>query len=152
MLCGLLVAIPSTRLILGAAIGVVPVAGAEPSDANCIAGRITADGSGPEATEFARSTMVGQRVALQTDPTQDRTDRFARAEAHLVRANGWDYPTEAARAGAAKSYVYKSNPVSHHTAITAGEQEARATPRGLWGSAALRRNSISSPVKQRPRG
>ncbi|MGV0600771.1 thermonuclease family protein, partial [Mycolicibacterium pulveris] len=28
---------------------------------------------GPEATEFARSTMLGRRVALVTDPTQDRT-------------------------------------------------------------------------------
>src|ERR1043165_8052140 len=33
---------------------------------------------GPEATEFARSNMVGQRVALQPDPTQDRTDRYGR--------------------------------------------------------------------------
>jgi micrococcal nuclease len=33
---------------------------------------------GPEATEFAKSTMLGQRVALLTDPTQDRTDRYGR--------------------------------------------------------------------------
>ena len=58
---------------------------------------------GPEATEFAKSTMVGQRVALVTDPTQDRTDRYGRTLAYLVRADGWDYSVEAARAGAAKS-------------------------------------------------
>ena len=33
---------------------------------------------GPEATEFARSTLVGQRVAMENDPTQDRTDRYGR--------------------------------------------------------------------------
>ena len=32
----------------------------------------------PEATEFAKTTMLGQRVALVTDPTQDRTDRYGR--------------------------------------------------------------------------
>lgn len=37
---------------------------------------------GPEATEFARSNMVGQRVALVTDPTQDRTDRYGRTYLH----------------------------------------------------------------------
>jgi micrococcal nuclease len=38
----------------------------------------TVDCWGPEATEFAKSTMVGQRVALVPDPTQDRTDRYGR--------------------------------------------------------------------------
>ena len=65
---------------------------------------------GPEATEFAKSTMLGQRVALVTDPTQDRTDRYGRTLAYLVRADGWDYSVEAARAGTAKSYVYGGRP------------------------------------------
>ena len=43
----------------------------------------------PEATEFAESTMMGQRVALEPDPTQDRTDRYGRTLAYLVRADGW---------------------------------------------------------------
>ena len=46
--------------------------------------------SGPEATEFAKSTMLDQRVALVTDPTQDTTDRYGRTLAYLVRADGWD--------------------------------------------------------------
>jgi micrococcal nuclease len=70
---------------------------------------------GPEATEFATTTMVGQRVALVTDPTQDRTDRYGRTLAYLVRADGWDYSVEAARAGAAHSYVYGGVPVSATT-------------------------------------
>src|SRR5258705_10370773 len=43
---------------------------------------------GPEATEFATTTMVGQRVSLEPDPTQDRTDRYGRSLAYLVRADG----------------------------------------------------------------
>lgn len=37
---------------------------------------------GPEATEFARTTMVGQRVALVPDSTQERTDHYGRTYLH----------------------------------------------------------------------
>jgi len=88
---------------------------------------------GPEATEFARSAMLGRRVALQPDPTQDRTDRYGRTLAYLVRADGFDYSIEAAGAGTAKSFVYGGAPVSRYAAIEAAETEARAAMRGLWG-------------------
>ena len=88
---------------------------------------------GPEATEFAKSTMLGQRVAFVPDPTQDRTDRYGRTLAYLVRADGWDYSVEAARAGAARSYVYGGRPVSRHDAIATAEREAQDAHRGLWG-------------------
>ena len=77
--------------------------------------------------------MLGQPVAVVTDPTQDRTDRYGRTLAYLVRADGWDYSVEAARAGAAHSYVYAGNPVSRHDAIAAAERQAREAQRGLWG-------------------
>jgi endonuclease YncB( thermonuclease family) len=87
---------------------------------------------GPEATEFAKSTMVGQRVALVPDPTQDRTDRYGRTLAYLVRADGWDYSVEAVRAGAARSYIYGGTSVDRYDAIAAAEREARDAHRGLW--------------------
>lgn len=37
---------------------------------------------GPEASDFAESTLLGQRVALITDLTQDLHDRFGRARSH----------------------------------------------------------------------
>jgi micrococcal nuclease len=77
--------------------------------------------------------MVRQRVVLVPDPTQDRTDRYGRTLAYLVRADGWDYSVEAARAGAAKSYVYGGRPVSRYDAIEAAQREASDAGRGLWG-------------------
>jgi len=77
--------------------------------------------------------MVGQRVTLQTDPTQDRTDRYGRTLAYLVKADGWDYSVEAARAGTAKSYVYGGHPVMRYDAIEAAQSEAKSVQRGLWG-------------------
>jgi micrococcal nuclease len=68
-----------------------------------------------------------------TDPTQGMTDRYGRTLAYLVRADGWDYSVEAARAGTAQSYVYGGRPVSQYDAIAAAEEEARNAGRGLWG-------------------
>ncbi len=93
----------------------------------------TVGGWGPEATAFAKSTLVGQRVELVTDPTQARTDRYGRTLAYLVRADGWDYSVEAARAGAAHSYVYGGNPVSRYDDIEAAQKDAQDARRGLWG-------------------
>lgn len=88
---------------------------------------------GPEATEFAKGTLVGRRVAVVPDPTQDRTDRYGRTLAYLVGADGWDYSVEAARAGAGHSYIYNGKPVLRYVAIVAAEAEARDAGRGLWG-------------------
>jgi micrococcal nuclease len=88
---------------------------------------------GPQASEFAKSTMLGQRVALIPDPTQDRTDRYGRTLAYLDKADGWDYSIEAARAGAAHSYIYHNHPAARAGEIAAAEQEAKAAGRGLWG-------------------
>ena len=88
---------------------------------------------GPEATEFANATLVDQRVAFVPDPTQDQTDRYGRTLAYIVRADGWDYSVEAARAGTAKSYVYGGVPVARYDAIEAAQREAQNADRGLWG-------------------
>lgn len=89
---------------------------------------------GPEATHFAETSLTGQRMAMITDPAQDLHDRYGRTLAYLIKADGWNYSVEAARAGAAKSYVYQHKPVSEHPAIAAAEQEAIAANRGLWGA------------------
>jgi micrococcal nuclease len=90
---------------------------------------------GAEATEFADSTMLGQRVAPVTDPTQDGTDRYGRTLAYLVRADGWDYSVEAARAGTAHSYFYGGRPVSRHDAIAGGRKRSQRLASRAVGSA-----------------
>lgn len=89
---------------------------------------------GHEATQFAETSLAGQRVALVTDPTQDSHDRYGRTLAYLVKANGENFSVSSVRAGAAKSYVYQHKPVSEYPAIAAAEQEAISAKRGLWGA------------------
>jgi len=88
---------------------------------------------GPEASEFATSTLLGQRVAFITDPSQGMYDRYGRTLAYLDKADGWDYSIEAARAGVAHAYVYHNNPSARADEIATAEQEAKAAGRGLWG-------------------
>jgi micrococcal nuclease len=88
---------------------------------------------GPEATQFAKSTLVGQRVTFVTDPSQGERDRFGRSLAYLDKPDGWDYSVEAARAGVAHSYVYGGVQVARYAQIDAAEKEAQAAGRGLWG-------------------
>lgn len=88
---------------------------------------------GPEASEFATTTLLGQRVAFITDPSQGMYDRYGRTLAYLDKADGWDYSIEAARAGMAHAYVYHNNPSARADEIAAAEQEAKAAGRGLWG-------------------
>jgi micrococcal nuclease len=89
---------------------------------------------GPQASEFAKLTLLGQRVAVVYDPTQGMNDRYGRTLAYLVKGpDGWDYSVEAARAGFARAYVYDDKPVSQYPAIAAAEQEAKGAQRGLWG-------------------
>jgi micrococcal nuclease len=89
---------------------------------------------GPEATAFAKVNLLDQRVAVQTDPTQDSTDRYGRTLAYLVRPDGWDYSVEVVRAGFALAYIYNDDPVERYPAIAAAQQEAENAGRGLWGA------------------
>ena len=95
--------------------------------------QITVGCWGPEASAFARDALAGQRVALVGDPTQDSHDKYGRTLAYIVKADGWDYSIEAARAGAARSVVFGRNPVERQGAIAAAEQEAREGHVGMWG-------------------
>lgn len=88
---------------------------------------------GPEASEFAKKTLLNQRVTLVTDPTQGVVDRYKRVLAYIRLADGRDYSIEAARAGMARSYVYDRKPVAEYVAIEAAQAEAKAARRGLWG-------------------
>ena len=92
---------------------------------------------GPQASEFAKSTLLGQRVAFVTDPSQGMYDRYGRTLAYVDKADGWDYSVEAARAGAAHSYIYHNHPAARADEIAAAEQEAKAAGRGLWGPPCL---------------
>jgi micrococcal nuclease len=89
---------------------------------------------GPEATEFARSTLLDKPVTVTGDPTQDAVDQYGRTLAYLTFDGGSDYSTETAGAGMARARTYGDRPVQRAPQIEAAEQRARAAGLGLWGA------------------
>jgi micrococcal nuclease len=88
---------------------------------------------GPEATIYARQLLTGQTVNLVADPTQDDRDRYRRLLRYVRLSDGRDYSIEAARAGMARSFIYRNKPVVEQSSIESAEREAQAAGRGLWG-------------------
>ena len=88
---------------------------------------------GPEASLFARDTLLGETVSVVNDPTQARVDRWGRELGEIAKPDGWNYSVEAARAGMARSYVYQGHPSQVAGAVAEAERQAQAAHRGLWG-------------------
>ena len=81
---------------------------------------------GPQATQFATDTLLGQRVAFVLDPTQGTYDRYGRTLAYIDKADGWDYSVEAYECAT-------HDKPARYPEIAAAEHEARDAQRGLWG-------------------
>ncbi|WP_094287365.1 thermonuclease family protein [Mycobacterium lehmannii] len=83
-----------------------------------------------QASDFAAATLLDQRVALVTDPTQDLHDRTL---AYIQTAGG-DFSVLAAGAVAGRSYIFDpSRPPQRAAEIAAAEASARQAGRGFWG-------------------
>ena len=82
--------------------------------------------------EFAKSTLLGQRVAFATDPSQGMStaspDRGLLGQGRRLGLLGRSSPC-----GCCPSYVYHGHPSARADEIAAAEQEAKAAGRGLWG-------------------
>ena len=75
----------------------------------------------------------GERVELQTDPGQDRLDRYGRLLAYVWLADGRLVEDEQLRAGWATTYVFHGKPVRLFGRLAASERVARRAHRGVWG-------------------
>jgi micrococcal nuclease len=75
---------------------------------------------------------AGTHVRLETDPTQDRIDRYGRLLAYLWLPDGRLAETEQLEAGWATTYVYEGNPVELFSKLAAAAREAQRAHRGVW--------------------
>lgn len=87
---------------------------------------------GEEASAFAKSVLHGKRVELESDPTQDRKDRYGRTLAH-VHVGGELYAAMVARGGYGLAYVFK-RPSRYAGEIATAETIARESGAGLWSA------------------
>ncbi len=88
---------------------------------------------GPEAAEFTRRTLEGQRVQLEFEPP-DRpgggVDRYGRTLAYVVTADGRNFNLELVRRGYGR--VYARYRFTYQREFRRAERSARAGGLGLW--------------------
>jgi micrococcal nuclease len=92
---------------------------------------------GPEAADAARGLLPrGDGIALRTDPTQGREDRFGRLLAEVTPAGGTDTVNEALIAQGAAEVFRGDGRARLLPALRAAQQRARERGLGLWGACA----------------
>jgi micrococcal nuclease len=75
----------------------------------------------------------GRQIELETDPGQDRVDRYGRLLAYVWLPDGRLLEDEQLRSGWATSYVFEGKPVSLFARLLAAERVARRARLGVWG-------------------
>jgi endonuclease YncB( thermonuclease family) len=86
---------------------------------------------GPEASAAMKRIAEGKRVALATDPSQDRRDRYGRLLAYVRLIRGPSLQVSILTEGWAKVYVFE-RPFRKLERFRRAEQAAQAAGRGAW--------------------
>lgn len=88
---------------------------------------------GPQAsTNMDALAPPGARVRLESDPTQDRVDRYGRVLAYVWLPDGRLLETAQLESGWATTYVYAGRPVSLFARLAEAARKARVAHRGVW--------------------
>ena len=89
---------------------------------------------GPQASEYTHGRAENQIVRLETDPTQDRVDRYGRTLAYVWLLSGSMLNYELLEYGHAREYTYHHREYRYAAQFRAAAAEARDAHRGLWAA------------------
>lgn len=89
---------------------------------------------GPEAASRAAELLNGQRVWLETDPSQDRVDRYGRELAYVWLPGDQLVNLTLVAEGYAREYT-DDRPYAYREVLRVAEAAAAAAQRGLWSPA-----------------
>ena len=85
-----------------------------------------------EATRRAKELLRGQKVRLETDPSQARYDQYGRLLAYVHTREGVMVNETLVREGFAREYTFKGRPYRYQERFRNAEAQARAEARGRW--------------------
>ncbi len=93
---------------------------------------------GPEASQFAKDTLEGERVLLELDPSQGETDRYDRTLGYIWTVTDSGDPRElfnvaSIRGGYAEERQY-GKPFAWQSEFIEAERQAQEEGAGLWGA------------------
>ena len=100
---------------------------------------------GREASARARALLEGQRVFLESDPSQGERDRYDRLLRFLWLPDGRLFNLEMIAEGYATEYTY-SVPSRYQDSFRAAQRAAREAGRGLWSPESCAGVSGPSPA------
>lgn len=84
-----------------------------------------------EASEEAEKILEGQRITLESDPTQDTRDKYGRLLNYIFLADGTNFNLFMIRQGFAYEYTYKV-PYKYQQEFKLVQKEAKNENLGLW--------------------
>jgi micrococcal nuclease len=88
---------------------------------------------GPQASaNMDALAPAGSAVRLETDPTQDRVDRYGRLLAYVWLADGRLLETVQLESGWATTYVFHGHAVALFSRLAAAARAARDAGLGVW--------------------
>lgn len=100
---------------------------------------------GPQASEnMEKLAPPGAHVRLETDPTQDRIDRYGRLLAYVWLSDGRLLEDAQLESGWANTYVYAGRPVELFPRLLSAWRAARSAHRGVWATCGGHFHSASS--------
>jgi micrococcal nuclease len=77
---------------------------------------------------------AGSRIELESDPGQDRVDRYGRVLAYVWLPGGRLLESVQLESGWATTYVYAHKPVSLFARLTDAMRAAERRHRGVWAA------------------
>lgn len=100
---------------------------------------------GREASAEAKRLLSGQRVRLESDPTQGERDRYDRRLAYVFLSGGRMVNELMIRGGYAHEYTYDL-PYHYQARFRAAERAARAAKAGLWADGVCEPEPVAAPA------
>ena len=89
---------------------------------------------GPEASAKAKELLLGKKIRLETDPTQQVRGKYGRLIRHVFLDNGTNFGLWMIANGFAREYTYGNKPYRYQTQYRQAQQQAKANKFGLWGA------------------
>ncbi len=90
---------------------------------------------GKEASNKAKEILSGKWVSIESDPTQDTTDKYGRKLLYIYTSDGTLFNIQMIREGYAHEYTYRY-PYKYQQEFKNAEHDARTEERGLWAPTA----------------
>lgn len=93
--------------------------------------RKTVECFGKEASEKAKKLLLGKKVRLEKDPTQEEIDKYGRLLRYVFFEDGTDFGLTMIKEGYAFEYTYNI-PYKYQQQYKQAQKQAEENKKGLW--------------------